>query len=391
MSCGQSSSTCGKGTRSTCSVGCGGDRTRKPRRQARDPARGNEAWAPPAAYSFGSGWLPPTTPVSPPTSSPVPPNVLSAWSRPSSSSPSESADGTYAGNNPWPRSGWSPGPVSPPRRKELPGWVIALVASIAVIVAVLVVVAAQLGGGGGGGGGHDQTTGGPGSVSESGGTASQGLGTSVGPSQDAEVVRYLSDERALDTVGTLDVGSASVSGRLVAPRSLRLEVCPPEYYCDDSQQTAGVGYDLGRHFRRFQATAGLSDDAAGDAVYLLKVLWDGRKIAGQQMRLGDVLDLNIDITGILRLQLLVTHLSGDQANKHKDRSSFVVFGDARMIGKQSDIPGAHATASYLPPATVSPPVSGGESPILATASSFDSMDMKGAAGRAADRPIRADG
>jgi len=108
-------------------------------------------------------------------------------------------------------------------------------------------------------------------------------------------------------------------------------------------QTASVEYDLGRDFRRFQTTAGLSDDATADSVYLLEVYGDGRKLASQQVGLGDVFDVDVDVTGILRLQLLVTHLSGDDA-KGTDRASVIVFGDARITGKQSDVPSEQPTS-----------------------------------------------
>lgn len=240
----------------------------------------------------------------------------------------------------FPGAGQNPGPVPTMRsRTGLSGWLIAAITagSTFAIIILLVAVAALAGGGGDKGGAS-----GPSTASEANGTAPSESGSAAGPAQEMDITRYLSDERALDPVGEFDVGSSSVSGHLL-PRSLLLHVCEAGIICGDSPQTASVEYDLGRDFRRFQTTAGLSDDATADSVYLLEVYGDGRKLASQQVGLGDVFDVDVDVTGILRLQLLVTHLSGDDA-KGTDRASVIVFGDARITGKQSDVPSQQPTS-----------------------------------------------
>lgn len=92
-----------------------------------------------------------------------------------------------------------------------------------------------------------------------------------------------------------------------------------------------VQYDLGRHYRQFVSTAGLSDDSPSDAVVRMEVLADGRAVWTADLALGKTASIKLDVTGVLRLQLRVTTIRGGCGNDP-------TFADAQLFGVASEVP-----------------------------------------------------
>lgn len=102
-----------------------------------------------------------------------------------------------------------------------------------------------------------------------------------------------------------------------------------------SDSTTNYDYDLGRHYRHFQATVGLTDQSASEASVQMEVFADGRKVASNSVSLGSPAEVNVDIAGALRLRLTVVQ------TKHGNNCGEVgqaVWGDARALGVPGEVP-----------------------------------------------------
>lgn len=137
------------------------------------------------------------------------------------------------------------------------------------------------------------------------------------------VGRYLVDLTSVE--GEIDrVGVATVDGQEYT-RSL---VHSLDSYRRDTDQ---IGYDLGRRFERFAATVGLSDDSGTDDRVRFEVMGDGTVIAEATLGLGESEVLDVDVTDVLRLELISTRLS-DPSDPD------AVFADARVVGLPGQVP-----------------------------------------------------
>ncbi len=106
---------------------------------------------------------------------------------------------------------------------------------------------------------------------------------------------------------------------------------------------ATVEYDLGRHYRRMQATIGLQDDSSSTDSVKIEIFGDGRVLFSQDMTIGQVAPLDIDVTGVLRLRLVATTLQHTCCT-----GSVAVFGDIRVLGAPSDVPGFGTSTTTTP-------------------------------------------
>ncbi|GAA3127386.1 NPCBM/NEW2 domain-containing protein [Streptosporangium carneum] len=88
--------------------------------------------------------------------------------------------------------------------------------------------------------------------------------------------------------------------------------------------TNAVEYNLSRHWSDLHATVGVSDDAPADTRMRFEAWADNRRLYRKELGLGqsDVMDL--DVSGVLRLRLQATLISGEYAN--------AVWGDAAVGG-----------------------------------------------------------
>ncbi|WP_322778319.1 NPCBM/NEW2 domain-containing protein, partial [Frankia sp. Cas4] len=171
-------------------------------------------------------------------------------------------------------------------------------------------------------------------------TAGSGNPTSKPTAAPGNVDRFLTDLTVIESDGKVESGSGSISGTKL-PHSVILQA---NHY-DDPKNVARAEYDLGRDYRRLQATVGLADDARSNAVYQIEIYGDDRRLASHTVRLGNSVPIDLDVTGILRLRLTTTRVDGDVVdNDYSHYASASVFGDARITGVQGEVPTAVASS-----------------------------------------------
>ncbi len=294
---------------------------------------------------IGEGWLPPTVTanltrytISPPPAPPLfQPSPVPGPPRPvAPPAPSPWVPPT------------TPLPSGRPRPKRSP-WLIGGLGTAAALVAVIVLLVAlsntppdqtnRSGATTGTSTGNTSTSRGTSPTSR--GTDSGASVTTPGPGNppsrptaaQGNVDRFLTDLTVIESDGGVETGSGSISGTKL-PHSIMLRA---RFY--EPTNVARAEYDLGRHYRRFQAAVGLSDDAISSSVYQIEIYGDGRRMASQTVRLGNSVPIDLDITGILRLRLSITRVEGDIRNGCCSYKSTSVFGDARITGIQGEVPG----------------------------------------------------
>jgi NPCBM/NEW2 domain-containing protein len=159
---------------------------------------------------------------------------------------------------------------------------------------------------------------GSGSEQPSSDTTSEASTSTSAPSSGDAV--YLAD---LDPVGTqddgLEPGTWEVEG-IRYENSLGMDTGCLDF------ETATVEYNVSRHYRRFHASIGLSDEADAEQVATFDLLLDGTVRFTREVGLGETVVVEEDISGAYRLQLVVTSTHNDCGNE----GSFGVWGDASV-------------------------------------------------------------
>jgi hypothetical protein len=108
-------------------------------------------------------------------------------------------------------------------------------------------------------------------------------------------------------------------------------------------ETPFAEYNLSKGYRRFVATAGLSDNSENSALKVqLEIFADGRLISNTPVVFNSVVPLDLDLTGVLRLKIQYQVTSGP---KTCSRSTFAL-GEAKLLGLAGEVP-----VSGLPPAS----------------------------------------
>lgn len=113
-----------------------------------------------------------------------------------------------------------------------------------------------------------------------------------------------------NVAGSYYAESAEVNGRLYT-RSVML-------WPDGSAQ-----FNLGRDWRRVEATLGLRDDSSEDAKVRFEIFGDGRLLYRHEFGLGQSEGVSIDVTDVLRLKLVATTVA--------EGDSRAVWGSARVV------------------------------------------------------------
>lgn len=107
-----------------------------------------------------------------------------------------------------------------------------------------------------------------------------------------------------------------------------------------------VEYNLSKGYRRLVATAGIGDDAEDSEVKVqLEIFADGRLLTSSPVELGNVVDLDLDITNALRLRIQWVVTSGSATCGN----NIFALGDAKLLGLAGEVP-----TSGLPPSATTP-------------------------------------
>ncbi len=100
-------------------------------------------------------------------------------------------------------------------------------------------------------------------------------------------------------------GSVRINGRLFE----RARHCSTWAF-DDRTHTGWEEYDLGRAYSVFTTTVGQTDDSSRtDSEIRFTVYGDGRVLSEERLRFGQSVDLDVDVTGVLRLRLEMANTS----------------------------------------------------------------------------------
>lgn len=98
------------------------------------------------------------------------------------------------------------------------------------------------------------------------------------------------------------------------------------------EASASVSWDLSRRADRFTAQLGIGDDGAIDGVGRVQVVVDGVVVAEFDARFGSLADIDVPVTGVLRLELRFTTLVAPTTG-----SARVVLIDAALLGAEASI------------------------------------------------------
>ncbi|WP_166356181.1 protein kinase domain-containing protein [Phytoactinopolyspora limicola] len=133
------------------------------------------------------------------------------------------------------------------------------------------------------------------------------------------VITFLADQSPVE--GSVDTAAARISGDTFTRSVLT--------WTRSSSEPRRAGFDLGRGYREFRAVVGPRDDAPSDSEVQIGVYGDGRLLFEETLGLGDAAQIDIDVTGVLRLELVTLANSS---------STYVVWGDAQVLGSPDEVP-----------------------------------------------------
>ncbi|GGX66220.1 hypothetical protein GCM10010510_07950 [Streptomyces anandii JCM 4720] len=112
-------------------------------------------------------------------------------------------------------------------------------------------------------------------------------------------------------------GQASINGQ-VHPQSIEFQV----YYV--ANPVNEVSYNLGRDWRHFAATAGVTDDSTSGAELRFQIFIDGQEIYDRTLTYGESNPVTLNVTGVLRLTFKVSLLNKE------DGTYIGAMGDAHL-------------------------------------------------------------
>jgi serine/threonine protein kinase len=105
----------------------------------------------------------------------------------------------------------------------------------------------------------------------------------------------------------------------------------------DCDRPVSLQYDLGRHYRTFDTTAGVTDDSNASGVVQFDVFVDGRSVFSQTGTLGGPVPLSVDVTGGLRLEITATRVEAD-CDSFYSTDVVAVWADAQLFGTPGEVP-----------------------------------------------------
>jgi hypothetical protein len=136
------------------------------------------------------------------------------------------------------------------------------------------------------------------------------------------IVGYLADQRPVSTSSSaLESGTWYTNGE---PYTHALKVPIGRYSADSTV----IEYDLSRDYRQLLGAVGLEDRSVGGTTFKVEIYGDDRSLFDSVLALGQVQAVDLDITGVLRLEVVVTRISGEGA---------VVLADVRALGLEDEV------------------------------------------------------
>lgn len=137
------------------------------------------------------------------------------------------------------------------------------------------------------------------------------------------ITRYLADLPVV-TIDDFQSGSYDANGQTYA-HSLAAHM---SYYGDQAKSS----YNLGRHYRRLVGTLGLSDTTEDPKAKIsFEVFADGRKVFDKTVPFGSTVELDLDVTNVLRLEVVNGKIALDGAG-------LAVWGDLHLLGVPGEVP-----------------------------------------------------
>ena len=157
-----------------------------------------------------------------------------------------------------------------------------------------------------GGSGNDHLDGGLGADTIRAGNGTdycvEGLLSGCAPTRLGREISSVTSERC-DFWGRWSADTRDVNGR-IAEHALSCSA-------DDIGDQGWIEYDLGRRYNRFGAQVGIDDDAlAISDRYRFRVYGDGALLHSVDVGFGELVPINVSVSGVLRLRLEITKIDG---------------------------------------------------------------------------------
>ncbi len=136
------------------------------------------------------------------------------------------------------------------------------------------------------------------------------------------VVVFLSQLQAVAADAANTSGEAIKGNAKTYNRSVRFSTYSP---------SASISFDLSRGFRLLTGDLVFDDRSAATLQAKLELFGDGRLLGEYEIELGKMVPVSVDVTGVLRLVLVVTQLNG-RTDGH------VYLADPKLLGIQDEVP-----------------------------------------------------
>lgn len=135
------------------------------------------------------------------------------------------------------------------------------------------------------------------------------------------VVMFLADMPRVQeqNVGSYQPGAQKTNGKSY---SHGLLVDP------NGSAVATIEYDFSRQYRKLTGELGLDDTSESSAVGKVEIYGDGRLLTEVDVPFGATIPVDVDVTDVLRIKINVSVVDGN---------AFVIFGDFRAQGLQSEV------------------------------------------------------
>lgn len=128
-----------------------------------------------------------------------------------------------------------------------------------------------------------------------------------------------------------DTGEASVNGDFL---EASLVIQPYR----DSDRRCSIEYDFGRDWEQLKGTIGLEDSSDTATKMRLQIYGDEKELLNTVTEFGTSTPLDLDVTGVLRVKIVVTHLAGED-------TGLLVLGNLRRIGSPGSVPSTTTTTT----------------------------------------------